>query len=361
MKYCAQCGKSVSALFCSHCGAKAEGGADTQNKENKTDDTQESGWAAIAPNAESPTASFSPKWWIRGGAALFFAFIAYLNLPISWKTFGPNQTGTQQPSVPAKTLGAASGDPALEIWVNAAKDAVAQYEMVKRSGSPGDICLQASIVSASFLQAKDEASYAKWKRTEILDCGRAGMGDQAAYLKALAEDMKENGEKSEFAQQVKGLVGTPSSSTVQAQQLPISAHSWDAKITGASGIGGDTAKITASVTGEDLREYCARDLGEYDDKTNSYGDGGSPETKAKIDSCVTKESHEHLNQQHFAQANCTTKTITATSALRGSFQITGRDNSGAFQWKAVQTGETLDGSTASGASLLSAQFDLLCP
>lgn len=51
-----------------------------------------------------------------------------------------------------------------------AVDQVQQYEIAKRNGDPTDICMQAGMVAAGFLQAKDEAQYQAWKKTEATDC-----------------------------------------------------------------------------------------------------------------------------------------------------------------------------------------------
>lgn len=56
-----------------------------------------------------------------------------------------------------------------------AADAVTQYEIAKRQGDAMQTCVQAGMVSAAFLQAKDEANYTKWKATERADCARAGL------------------------------------------------------------------------------------------------------------------------------------------------------------------------------------------
>ncbi len=53
-----------------------------------------------------------------------------------------------------------------------AKDAVEQYEIASRHGAASDICVHAMMVSAAYLQAKDEPNYARWKQTEKADCGR---------------------------------------------------------------------------------------------------------------------------------------------------------------------------------------------
>ena len=59
-----------------------------------------------------------------------------------------------------------------------AADAVEQYNIAKRNGKSMDICVAAGTVSAAFLQAKDEANYAAWKKTEEADCVAAGLPKQ---------------------------------------------------------------------------------------------------------------------------------------------------------------------------------------
>lgn len=56
-------------------------------------------------------------------------------------------------------------------------DFVKQYEIVARSGSAMERCVQAGLVAGAYLQAKDEASYVKWKEKEKADCAEAGMPD----------------------------------------------------------------------------------------------------------------------------------------------------------------------------------------
>ena len=56
-----------------------------------------------------------------------------------------------------------------------ASDFTQQYEIAKRNGSPADICIQAGIVAASYLQAKDEPNYQTWKATQKSDCAKAGL------------------------------------------------------------------------------------------------------------------------------------------------------------------------------------------
>ncbi len=57
-------------------------------------------------------------------------------------------------------------------------DAVDQYNVAKRSGTPIDQCVRARVVTAAYLQAKDEDNYKIWKETEATDCGAVGMRPQ---------------------------------------------------------------------------------------------------------------------------------------------------------------------------------------
>ncbi len=56
-----------------------------------------------------------------------------------------------------------------------AQDAVDQYNIAKRQGDAIQICVQAGLVSAAYLQAEDEGNYNLWKSTERSDCNRAGI------------------------------------------------------------------------------------------------------------------------------------------------------------------------------------------
>jgi hypothetical protein len=62
-----------------------------------------------------------------------------------------------------------------QIEQKVATDAVAQYDIAKRNGDPIQTCVQAGMVSAAFLQAKDETNFNQWKATEKADCAKAGM------------------------------------------------------------------------------------------------------------------------------------------------------------------------------------------
>jgi len=62
-----------------------------------------------------------------------------------------------------------------KIQNQVAGDAVQQYEIAERQGNPMQMCVQAGLVSASYLQAKDETNYQLWKTIEGNDCRRAGV------------------------------------------------------------------------------------------------------------------------------------------------------------------------------------------
>lgn len=62
-----------------------------------------------------------------------------------------------------------------QIEQQVADDAVKQYEIAKRSGSAMDAYIHASLVAAAYLQAKDEASYKKWKEIEKQEGIKAGV------------------------------------------------------------------------------------------------------------------------------------------------------------------------------------------
>ena len=62
-----------------------------------------------------------------------------------------------------------------DIEAKVATDAVEQYRIAERQGDKMQICVQAGIVSAAYLQAKDEANYRIWKITEKTKCSEVGI------------------------------------------------------------------------------------------------------------------------------------------------------------------------------------------
>ena len=56
-----------------------------------------------------------------------------------------------------------------------ALDAEKQYQIAKNNGSAMDAYVQAGMVAASYLQAKDETNYKKWKGIEADEAKSAGI------------------------------------------------------------------------------------------------------------------------------------------------------------------------------------------
>lgn len=66
-------------------------------------------------------------------------------------------------------------DAMQEVYNKTISDALERYEIVKRSGAPMDICVQASVIASSYLDAKDEPNFIQWKKIKKDDCSRAGV------------------------------------------------------------------------------------------------------------------------------------------------------------------------------------------
>ena len=62
-----------------------------------------------------------------------------------------------------------------DVYQKVSRDAVDQYNIAKRQGDPIQVCVQAGLVSAAYLQEKNESSYQNWKSIQKSDCARAGI------------------------------------------------------------------------------------------------------------------------------------------------------------------------------------------
>ena len=56
-----------------------------------------------------------------------------------------------------------------------ATDLEEQYNLASKSGDKIGLCVQAGLVSAGYLQAKNESKYLEWKDVEKRDCAAAGI------------------------------------------------------------------------------------------------------------------------------------------------------------------------------------------
>jgi hypothetical protein len=63
----------------------------------------------------------------------------------------------------------------ITIEQQVAIDFVTEYKMVKKFGTPLEVCMAAANVVAAYLQAKDEPKYQDWQRIKNLDCQLAGL------------------------------------------------------------------------------------------------------------------------------------------------------------------------------------------
>ncbi|MGB1560781.1 MAG: hypothetical protein ACPHN2_04705 [Sinimarinibacterium flocculans] len=156
---CADCGGVVSKRLnaCPHCGAP------TAAKSGE-----------VPPADESNYVSTPVTLLVIGGALLMVVAIfldaGESGTPIS----GPAQL-PQERRLSSGGTDRPLGRPMNEIDVQVARDAVEQYDIVKRQGDAIEICVQAGFAAAAYLQAKDEANYRRWKQIENADCRAAGL------------------------------------------------------------------------------------------------------------------------------------------------------------------------------------------
>lgn len=69
-------------------------------------------------------------------------------------------------------------DEGKTIMNQVADDAVKQYDIAKQGGDKSQICVQAGLVVAGYLQAQDSANYQKWQQIKSADCAAAGLSSQ---------------------------------------------------------------------------------------------------------------------------------------------------------------------------------------
>jgi len=146
MKKCPFCAEEIqeAAVVCKHCSREL----------------QTSKGASVAPAAENPSARNVVGILVLGALMAWFWFGGGLGM------FSTTMYQAQQPAVQ---------DMMADIHRKVAADAVAQYNMTKRNGTAIDVCVHAGLVSAAYLQAKDETNYKASKAIESADCKAAGL------------------------------------------------------------------------------------------------------------------------------------------------------------------------------------------
>ena len=176
MKKCPHCAEEIQddAIKCKHCGS------DVSNKPAKVRAREHpSYWGFTLLSFLMPIIGiaigvvyFCKKDSLDkklGEHAIAFSVLAFVLWSIILPTFfGP-------PSQPSMTTAIPNLNSMDSIYDQVAKDAIQQYEIAERQGDKIQICVQAGLVSAAYLQAKDEANYQTWKEVERADCSRAGM------------------------------------------------------------------------------------------------------------------------------------------------------------------------------------------
>lgn len=93
---------------------------------------------------------------------------------------GSEGTSTTSGSTDDRTFSQFATDALVAPQMNAitdkvARDSVDQYEIARSGGDPTEICVRAGLVTAAFVQAKDQPNYLKWKAIERTDCAAAGL------------------------------------------------------------------------------------------------------------------------------------------------------------------------------------------
>ena len=143
---------------------------------------------------------------------------------------------------------------------------------------------------------------------------------------------------------------TPSPNQNPVGSFPLGGKGWSATLLSLNGPDTKAASMTGRVMDGDAKEYCERDPGGM---TVAYG--GS----LTVDQCVRQIVQSEGATLFTASADCIEKTMTST---HGRYVFVGVDHQ--FfepQWRSESNNEVLDGSGASGAAVLTAQFALLCP
>lgn len=148
------------------------------------------------------------------------------------------------------------------------------------------------------------------------------------------------------------LIMTCNSKMINAEELPLSTHGYQATIIKLEGITSSKALAVGEVKQENAKESCERDAG---GDTIQYGG------KLTIEQCIQEVLKNEKGKLYSISADCPRKTITATTVVdRETFTAIGKDSFGYYIWRENRHGNILDGSSASGAPILGAQFQLLC-
>lgn len=97
---------------------------------------------------------------------IFLAIIVLYAIMPSKSSVASSDASQPATSVASDIVTNMAADQMQSIENQVAKDAEEQYYIALRQGDKMQIAVQASMVSAAYLQAKDEPNYNKWKAIE---------------------------------------------------------------------------------------------------------------------------------------------------------------------------------------------------
>jgi hypothetical protein len=138
----------------------------------------------------------------------------------------------------------------------------------------------------------------------------------------------------------------------RSEDFPLSIKGWQATVIRLEGVNTSNALAVGQVQRRNAEEYCEREAEWLRDKK-----GG----KFNQEKCIRDILRKERGRLYSASADCPRKIM---QSHIGSFTLVGQTyEHGITQnlWRNNVTGQVLDGSNASGAPLLDAQFELLCP
>lgn len=71
-----------------------------------------------------------------------------------------------------------------------ARDAEERYEIVKRTGTRGEICAAGQQVAAAYLHASDEREYQRWRTVSEIDCQNAELAGVNSFPTSRTEHVQ---------------------------------------------------------------------------------------------------------------------------------------------------------------------------
>lgn len=109
----------------------------------------------------------------------FKIIMTIIGLIVGWAFISSlgNQSSTSPNTAPPAVTSSqpTAQDPMQQVHDQVAQDSIDQFEIANRGEDRVDACVQAGMVAAAFLQAKNEERYNHWKKVEKDVCASAGI------------------------------------------------------------------------------------------------------------------------------------------------------------------------------------------